>query len=653
MMQRPRFRFRPRVLASLLVVWSVAPAAETVWDDERDRFREAWRAAARADLAAVDAAIDDLGDYPLVPWLEFEALRQRGAGVEASEMTDFLGRHGDLAFADRLEQSWLRALGRAGRLSTLAEHGAAARDAATRCLYLRARRDSGHDPDPDAVRDLWLHPSSRPTECDPLFAWWRRQGQPDAETAWQRFGLAVEAGELRLARYLRRYLPEAERGLADGWIEIARRPATGLSAARGWPDRALARRIAAWGVHRLAGRDWQRAGEWLERLSARFDFSESEIGPVQRRIALFRALDLDAGAIAAIDALPSAWRDQQMLEWRLRAALANGFHDEVLASIAAMPAGEQLSSRWRYWRGRALAELGRPEAGPVLATLAAEPDYYGFLAAARTGQPLTLCPRELHADGEIQRRLLADAEFERALELHAVGHPSDARWTWNRLASRLGEPELRQAALLAAARGWHDRSVLALARAGARDAYRWRFPLVEKERVEQAASRAGVDPALVLGLMRAESAMQPDARSPAGARGLLQLMDGTARRVARKHGIPYSGAADLYRPERNIALGAAHLGDLAEDFDAAWTRVAAAYNAGPRRAAEWDAERGHLDPDIWIETLPFYETRDYVPRVLAFATIYEWQLQRPPSVLVRHVVDPAAPPGRFACPGVG
>lgn len=625
---------------------SVASAAE-----QRKLFREAWARAGRGDHEALIQAIARLPDYPLTPYLEFELRRQRIADHDASATSRFLARYRDWSFHDRLERTWQRHLARSGQFDALRRYAPETEDPEVRCLDLRDRLRTGEDGEEmmEDAAELWLSPVSRPAACDPLFAWWRRQGQPGTEIAWQRFGLAVEAGELSLAGYLRRYLAPLDRPLAEGWLKMARRPASGLAGARSWPDQQRPRQLVAWGLHRLAGQDWASATAWLGRFEARMNFEDDEIAPVRRRIALFQAVDLDPGAVATIDALPDEWVDDQLLQWRVRVALVNGDWATVLDSVQRMSAEAQLQGRWRYWRGRALAALGRPEAGLVLGTLAAEADYYGFLAALRTDQPLTLCSRELPADGDIQRRLLRDAEFARALELYRVGLNHDARWTWNRVSGRLRAAELEQAALLASAEGWHDRAIVALARAGATDAYPWRFPMLERERIERTGARHGVDPALVLGLMRAESAMQADARSSADARGLLQLVDGTARGVAARFGLPYRGPSDLYDPARNLALGIAHLGELQQRFSGEFTRVAAAYNAGPGAAERWQQERRGLPADIWIETLPYFETRDYVPRVLAFATVYEWQLQRSPSLLARHVIG-RGDAGEFACP---
>jgi soluble lytic murein transglycosylase len=322
----------------------------------------------------------------------------------------------------------------------------------------------------------------------------------------------------------------------------------------------------------------------------------------------------------------------------------------VLESTDRMPAEDQLEGRWRYWRGRALAELQRPEAMLAFTSLSTEAHYYGFLAASRLGQPLSLCDETLHADDAIQRRLLRDAEFERVLELFHAGLPWHARSTWRHLSRRLIDREIEQAALIAAGRGWHHLSILALNQAGRRQAYPWRFPMAAKGTVLAEAKRYGVDPALAYGLMRAESAMQPDARSHAGAMGLLQLMPGTAQAVARRNGLRYDGAESLTDPQVNVPLGIAHLGELHRDFGGNWVRVAAAYNAGANAVERWLDERPDTPPDVWIETLPYYETRDYVPKVLAFATIYEWQLERRPQLLTGEITPGAGPATGFACP---
>ncbi|MFP4276692.1 MAG: transglycosylase SLT domain-containing protein [Wenzhouxiangella sp.] len=629
-----------------LLVLSVA-AATAVWADQasdRERFVQGWQAAGRADHEAVRQAIAALPDYQLTPYLEYELKRQTIEAIPADQMSRFLARYRDWSFAAGLETVWLRSLGERGDDQLLQRYGRDSTDTEVRCWLARADLAAGQSEDlAERVAGLWLVGRSQPSTCDPAFQWWRRQGHPTTDQAWTRFRLALDGGETGLARYLRRYLDEDQRAWAEHWLELRARPERLISLARQWPDRALARQIIADTLTRQARRDWRQAERaWLV-LTERFDFEPARRASVEREIALFRAVALDPDAVAAIDALPERALDQQMLEWRARAAMARGDWEQVLGSIQRMGLIEQGQARWRYWRGRALAAMGRPEAMLAFGSLAGEATYHGFLAATWLGQDLSLCPQDLPVDPPRQRRLMRDAEFERALELFEVGLVHHARRTWSNVWRRLSDDERHQAALLAAGRGWHDRTIAALGASGLMRAYPWRFPMIENARVTGHARRWQVDPALVYGLMRAESAMQADALSPAGARGLLQLMPGTARAVARRHGLAFNGSADLLDPAVNIPLGIAHLGELQQRYDGDWVRVAAAYNAGANAVARWLEERPVTEPDVWVETLPFFETRDYVPRVLAFATIYEWQLERAPRVLAQAIV-----PQRFS-----
>ncbi|MFW5815817.1 MAG: transglycosylase SLT domain-containing protein [Wenzhouxiangella sp.] len=620
---------------------ALAASADRATD--RERFIQGWQAAGRADHAAMQAAIDDLPDYALTPYLEFELKRQTLDAVAPAEMSRFLARYRDWSFAPGLETRWLRSLGARGEFALLDRYGRESGDTEVRCWLARGDLAAGNDEGlSERVAALWLVGRSQPSVCDPVFAWWRRQGNPSAEQAWTRFGLALDDGQTGLARYLRRYLDQNQRAWADHWLEVRARPSRLISLARQWPDLEMSRQLVADTLMRLARRDWQQADEAWKVLRNRFELTPARAAAVAREIALFRAVALDVDAISGIDALPEQAIDQQVLEWRARVAMAQGEWEQVLTSIQRMRLLEQGRSRWRYWRGRALAELGRPEAMLAFGSLAGEATYYGFLAAAWLQQDFSLCPQDLAADPARQRRLMRDAEFDRALELYEVGLIDHARRTWSSVWRRLSDPERQQAALLAAGRGWHDRAIAALGASGRMRAYPWRFPMIEVSRVTEYAQRWGVDPALVYGLMRAESAMQVDALSPAGARGLLQLMPGTAQAVAWRHRLPFNGAGDLMDPAINIPLGVAHLGELQRRYEGDWVRVAAAYNAGANAVARWLEERPASDPDIWLETLPFFETRDYVPRVLAFATIYEWQLERSPQVLARTILPQRA-----------
>ena len=219
--------------------------------------------------------------------------------------------------------------------------------------------------------------------------------------------------------------------------------------------------------------------------------------------------------------------------------------------------------------------------------------------------------------------------FQRSLELHRLGIRNWSRSEWQLAVRGLDRDGLRQAAALAVEHDWPDMAIFALGNSGDLRWYDWRFPTGYSALVGPYAQATNLDASWVLGLMRSESAMATDARSSAGALGLMQLMPDTAQRLAKRNGIAYGGSQTLVQPEENIQLGTAYLRELLDRFGGNPVLATGAYNAGPGAVDRWLKDPLTEDPTIWIETLPYYETRDYIPRVLAFSAIYDWRRQQP------------------------
>ena len=177
--------------------------------------------------------------------------------------------------------------------------------------------------------------------------------------------------------------------------------------------------------------------------------------------------------------------------------------------------------------------------------------------------------------------------------------------------------------------------------------YALRFPLASQDGLVPEAQQAGIYPAWAYGILRAESAWMNDARSGANARGLMQLVPATAELVARRNGLNWGGAETLYDPTVNIALGTRYLAQMAARFNGSPWLASAAYNAGPNRVEQWLAARGTLAPDLFVATMPFKETREYVARVMAFSVIYDWRLNSsvvPLATRMGAIGQPYTPP---------
>jgi soluble lytic murein transglycosylase len=615
----------------LLLAAPCLQAESLVLSPQQEAFRQAWDAARSGDRSAFEQALPGLEDYLLYPYLRYEDLRHRRARVPAEEMAGFIEAHRDWAFTPALETAWLRSLGKRGRWAALLEYGSESRDTEVRCNVAHARIRTGDTGGLLPVaQGLWAAGQSQPDACDPVFAWLKQQDGIGNGLAWERVRLAMKARERKLARYAGRFMDEDQQVWAERWYQQDRGGYRQLSRALGWPDNAYTREIADFGLRRLARSDPDRAWQAFTDLDQHIGWPEDTLAALRAELALWSAVDRSPQTADRMAAVPPAFRDDRLLEWHIRYQLTQGDWEGVLASYAGLSSNLQDDTRWRYWEARALIASGRDEEGRRrMAALSTRATFYGFLAADFLERPYSLCPETPEVPEEVVAAFLARDRVSRALELHRVGLLNWGRNEWTAALVGADRETLRAAAAVAVAEDWPDRAITALGDSGDRRWYEWRFPSPHIELVRENAAANGLDPAWVMGLMRSESALAEDAISHAGARGLMQITPGTASRLARKHGFAYRGRAELLEPQVNVRFGTTYLRDLLERFDGNHVLATGAYNAGPGAVDRWIDDGYTGDAAVWIDSLPYFETRDYIPRVLAFTTIYEWRLGLP------------------------
>jgi soluble lytic murein transglycosylase len=290
-----------------------------------------------------------------------------------------------------------------------------------------------------------------------------------------------------------------------------------------------------------------------------------------------------------------------------------------------MPAGLAAQPRWRYWHARTVsATAGADAAAPLFNDIAGLRDYYGYLAADRLHRGYSLNARPSPIDLKMQAAIAADDGLIRAHELFACNMWDEAAAEW---AAALGsaQPAVKiQAAHLAARWGWYAETIATLAQAGEWDDVRLRYPRPYPDAVAEASRLANVPADWVLGVMRQESLYRRDAVSRADARGLMQMLPSTADAVARRWHLRAPQGDGLFDPSVAVPLGAAYLRELLDRHAGQLSLSLAAYNAGSAAVARWLPSRS-MDADIWIENIPYAETRSYVQHILehivAFATV--------------------------------
>jgi soluble lytic murein transglycosylase len=360
-----------------------------------------------------------------------------------------------------------------------------------------------------------------------------------------------------------------------------------------------------------------------------------------------------------LSAVPASAYDDKLREWQVREAISRSDDAGALASIGRMGDAQRNDSRWLYFEARLRERLGQSDAAHKLYQKAAlSPTFHGWLAADRLQSPYALCALEPVLDSSLRKRVAENPGLARALDLFVIDRPEPAAREWASAIKPMSDDERRVAVQLAIADGWFDRAVFGMGVApdDVRH-YSLRFPLHHEADIRQQAQLNALDPAWVAGEARAESSFMPKARSGADARGLMQLQPGTGALTAKRLGQAWLGGDSLYDPATNIRLGTATLRQLLDRFGGRPYLAIAAYNAGTAPVERWRLARAQLDPDFFIETIPYKETRDYVARVLAFSVVYDWRLNGNATPLNERMLGrQITEPGQrrpFTCPSPG
>jgi soluble lytic murein transglycosylase len=622
------------VLAAVLLAASTVSAADI--DRQRELFKSVYETVERGDWSPVSglSASDHrlLEQYVLWPDLRATWLRANLGTVPAAEIDAFLNRYGTLRPVRDLRYRQAMHLVKQGDLSSYQEiyeqfyqgKGVARLD----CLALQAEINAGRFARVNQrAIDLWLVGRSQVAECDPVFEYLGDNQLLGPAEYRQRYSLAVTTREFQLARWLAKSIDQQHVDEAMLWIRAQTDPEAFLNKDKPGLDGQTYRRQLAYAAERLTYSDPEAALRLWTRLSKQYEFSAELQHDTERHIALWTARDGLPGGYSLLAGLPQEAQDEEVVRWRARTSLRDHEWQRLLVDIAAMTAAEQTSEEWRYWRAVALHRSGQAlEARQAFESLSEERSYYGFLAADELGRDYALEAERLSVIEPELQQVAKTPGIIRARELFLVGLDSRGRSEWDAAVRRFTPEQKIQAAVLADRWGWHSRAISTVASLGEYDDLEIRYPLPWQQQFESFSSSASISPTWAYGVARSESLFMRDVRSSAGAVGLMQLMPATGRKVAKNISLPYSGIATLTDPEANIRLGTSYLGQMAERFDGNPVLATAAYNAGPHRVDRWLPESGSEDARIWIENIPFNETRKYVKRVLSAQAIFHWRM---------------------------
>ncbi len=617
------------VVISLLLGISGAHAAASAAEQQRQRFLDARSALEKGDSARFDKLAGQLRDYSLHPYLVYWQMA-RQESLDSERVRSFLSRYGDAPFTQPLREQWLRQLADQGRWDEYLTDYRPSNKSELRCHYHYAQLKGGNEVSAWAgAHKLWLSGSRQDSACNRLFDAWKRAGGLTDQLRRERLDLALHAGNMDLAKQLAAAQPEAEQRRVALWQQVRNKPDTLASDKSLRKDSDDYRELAVFGVRHLARSDANAAAALWQQLAPRYSFSDAQQHSVLNTLVLWLALRADVSALDWFAQLPVAAREADSRQWAVRVALRHQRWQQALEILRTMPPSERREEEWQYWTARSLEESGDKElARSLYYGIANNSSYYGFLAADHLDVGYNLSHQPVAVDDTTLSELGQIPAVSRAHELLQVDLNKEARREWDYAISRMDSAQHLAAGKLASQWNWHDRAALTLAKADYFDDLEIRFPLAYTEAVFKEAKANTLDPAWVLAVARQESVMNPEARSPVGALGLMQLMPATGRTIGRKLKSAISDLQQLLIPETNIRFGSYYLRELSDQFGDHKALATAAYNAGPHRVAKWAPPQTTMDADIWVDNIPFNETRTYVRRVLAYSVFYDQRLEK-------------------------
>jgi soluble lytic murein transglycosylase len=591
-----------------------------------------------------------LEQYAIHDYLVAARMR-RDLAVGADDNLDaavdaFVRAHAGQPVTHGLRREWLASLAQRRRWDWFLPRSSDVVDPVLLCDRLEGRLSTNDTQNLSAAALLrWMAPLKAPAECTEVFAWLRQQGSLTAALAENRTRAALSADQPRLAREFAADVPLNRRAALLQWSDLLDSPRSALNVLATHPSLTVEPEALAAGFEKLARTEPANALELLPKLLTRDDLTPDFKGRLRRAAALGAAYDRDPGAIAAFEDVPATAVDAQVQEWRVRAALWNGDFARALAWIEQMPPTLAMQPRWRYWHARATAAtLGAPAAAAMFGEIAGLRDYYGYLAADRLAQPYNLNVRPSPLDPAAQTALSIMAGMIRAHELFDCDMIDEATSEWNAALDGADNALKVQAALLASRWGWFAQSITTLAQTGEFDDVTLRYPRPFLEAVSSAGKLAQVPQDWILAVMRQESLFRKDAVSRADARGLMQMVPSTASAVARRWHLPPPGRDGLFDPSIALPLGGAYLRELLDRYGEQLSLSLAAYDAGPAAVAHWLPQKP-MDADVWIENIPYNETRGYVQHIVEHIVAYASVrgADAPRLQILLSDVEPAAP----------
>lgn len=526
--------------------------------------------------------------------------------------------------SNKLREKWLYYLAQHNQWHDYQSYYQPSSDLSLQCYEQFALYEDGKQSEAIAAsKSLWLTGNSLPPACDKLFSQLTKDNVFDQTLVMQRIRLALENRNFSLVIYLLGKLKDRS-DLITLFNHIQQQPKK-ISELKSSP---LMSDIYLYGIKRLLIKNIDQAHLLWQQAQSKGLLNEAQQQQLLTQIALQKAARNKNDAPSWFNRIKQAYVTEPILEWKLRFALKK--HEWTKVEFLAQQSSNKESPMWQYWLGRSKEARGQKDnANSIYQKLANNRNYYGFLSSRRLKQPLQF--QQESPITEQQLLLPYQSITQKIKTLYTTHQIAQASKLVNDFVSELPKPE--KSALthwLSSDLKWFGKAVyLSNTDEQLNHQLNLRFPLAYRDEVKQQSKHYQIPEALIYAIIRQESAFREDVVSFAGAHGLMQIMPTTATWIAKLHHINYTHKKQLFIFSKNIHLGAAYLHHLSKHYNQQFLLVVAAYNAGPTQVRAWLKAYPLQEADIWIENIPFSETRNYIKSVMSYYAVYQHQLKEP------------------------
>ncbi|MGC9404063.1 murein transglycosylase [Vibrio genomosp. F10 str. 9ZC157] len=624
------FTLPQRLLTSMIAVSSLMSGtsyAETSSSitTQRKLYQQAQQLLDDKNIKQYRQMREQIASYPLTPYVDYRAFLAELEQKTPEDVSHFIDTYQSFPFSYRIRAPYLDELASKKDWSTLLAFQTKRPNGETyQCHYYYAHFKVGDKAKAfKGANDLWLSGEGVSDACDPLFKAWSEAGLKTDPLILERMLLAFKAGNSSLMNYLMKQLDSSSAATqAKEMQSLYREPkSVGDFASKHKPN-DFHQKLSMYALKKLARKDIEQAQSAFEEVVNAQQLPKESQQELADFLA-FRLINTDSSELAN-------WRDEaiktsqnrSLMERRIRLSIQHADWEGLQKWTALLPNSYQQLPRWQYWLGRSEIALGDTSSGHQrLEKIVGLRNFYSVAAAKEIKQSIQYPVTTITLDHALIKH--HQVALTRIQELIDTDKITAAKSEWRWLLKNSPTKEKEMLAAYASTQRWHHLSVAASISAKMWDNTSLRFPIAHMWWFNFYGEKHNIDPITLMSLARQESALDSEAQSPVGARGIMQIMPTTAKYTAKKYQLNYHGKNELYEVGKNIEIGSHYLDGLLEQYDNNRIFALAAYNAGPNRVKQWrERTNEKLDAYAFIEAIPFKETRGYVQNILMFETYY-------------------------------